>query len=613
MDKEFRCGQCGKPISSKYTKCQDCGSLGPHTYDAPPGGPSESSHAPQAPSLRRGDSFPAEKVERQQPAGQLQRFSGPMDIQAESPSLSHGRHDDDDSHFPVGMRPRSPILDHIEDMDRGEPKKRGKKEKEEERDFEEKPSGKKHFTEFVEDDEEPEKPEKDNTGVLVTAIISIALLVLLIIGVNYVYNNFDDITRWLATPTVPEMVRPAEPAQPANTSQQAQPAVNPLAWLSNIFASDKSGQKPTANTTVPAVAVSPNPDAPVTAPVTPTNPDKPSDTTRPTVYEPVIKSISDRGATVTWKTSEPCISEIHYKTDTGETIIKKVATKPDVNHTARLDGLDSGQWYYITDLQCQDNAGLRNDPVERSFQTLLSAADTIAPRLEGQPAVSADDSAATITWNTNEKAKSQVKFGLGAGYEFSSGFTYEFSTGHSVFLSGLSPSTSYHYQLISRDAAGNVMTSADFVFKTEPDTGASPYMGNKAPNFTLKNLKGEDVSLSQFRGKKIILNFWASWCTPCKLETPHFQAVWDKYSSGDEVMLLTVAGSQSEEELVRSFISNGNYNFTVCLDPGEDAFNRYELTSIPKTYFIDKDGVIRRIQQGMFTGPGEIEFMLNSY
>jgi peroxiredoxin len=171
----------------------------------------------------------------------------------------------------------------------------------------------------------------------------------------------------------------------------------------------------------------------------------------------------------------------------------------------------------------------------------------------------------------------------------------------------------YHYQLISRDAAGNVMTSGDFSFKTEPETGAAPYMGSKAPNFTLKNLQGETVSLSQYRGKKVILNFWASWCTPCKIELPHFQALWDKYGPGGDFVILTVAGSQSEEPAIRSYMANGNYTFLVCLDPGEEAFNRYDLTSIPKTYFIGKDGVIRRIQQGMFTGPGEIEFMLNSY
>jgi peroxiredoxin len=536
-----------------------------------------------------------------------------MDISAAPPSRSGGRHDADDSRFPAGMRHRSPILDHIEDMDSGEqkePNKRQRKEREqdEEDDFDEKPAAKKHYKDFLDEDEVAEQqPSGVNTRSLVTTAVSIILIVSLIAGAFYIYNNFDDITRWLASPTIPEVFRPEASSTPVNPAQ-AQPAVNPLAWLSYIFVADKPAPGPTANTTLPATPVSQDPA------VAPATPAIPSDTLQPAIYDLVIKSVSDRGAIISWKTSEPCISEIHYKTDTGETRIIKVSTAPEANHTVSLTGLDSGQKYYIK-LQCQDNAGNINEPIERDFQTLLSAADTMAPRLAGQPAVSVGDSSATISWTTDEKAKSQVKYGPVTGDEFPSAFTDKFNTVHSVFLSSLSPSTTYHFQVISRDASGNTMamTSVDYVFKTEPETGASPYMGSRAPNFTLKNLKGEDVSLSQFRGRKVILNFWASWCTPCKVEIPHFQAVWDKYSSGNEIMILTVAGSQSEEELIRSFISNGNYTFMVCLDPGEAAFNKYELTSIPRTYFIDKDGVIRRIQQGMFTGPGELEFMINSY
>jgi peroxiredoxin len=542
-----------------------------------------------------------------------------MDIPEEPPARSGGRHDADDSRFPAGMRHRSPILDHIENMGSGEQKeskKRQRKEREqdEESGFDEKPAAKKHYKDFLEEDgDEERQPAGVNTRSLVTTAVSIILIVILIMGAMYIYNNFDDITRWLSSPTIPEAVRPE--ARPTSVDPaQAQPAVNPLAWLTSVFTAAKPDPAPTANTTVPATAASQDPAPAVTPAVVPAAPSIPSDTVQPTVYDFVIKSVSDRGAIITWKTSEACISEIHYKTDTGETRIIKVSTKPEVNHMISLTGLDSGQKYYIK-LQCQDNAGNINEPVERDFQTLLSAADTIAPQLIGRPTVSADDSSATISWVTDEKAKSQVKYGPVTGDEFPSSFTDKFNTSHSVFLSGLSPSTTYHYRLISRDASGNTMTliSDDCVFKTEPETGASPYMGSRAPNFTLKNLKGEDVSLSQFRGRKVILNFWASWCTPCKVELPHFQTVWDKFSSGDEAVILTVAGSQSDEEQIRSFVTNGNYTFIVCLDPGEDAFNKYDLTSIPRTYFIDKDGVIRRIQQGMFTGSGELEFMINSY
>ena len=617
MDSQFRCGKCGKPISSKFTKCLDCGSLGPHTYNAPADGPAEIGRGQQPPQRRDPSS---DRGERQGTTARPERYSEPMDIPAEPPSRSAGRHDADDSRFPAGMRHRSPILDHIEEMDSGEqkePKKRQRKEREqdEQYDFDEKPSAKKHYKDFLEEDEDGEQqPAGVNKRSMVTAVVSIILVVLLIAGAFYVYNNFDEITRWLASPTVPESVRPGEGSTSGNPAQKAQPAVNPLAWLTNIFAAGKSGQAPADNTTVPTAAVSQNPTPPVATPVAPTAPAVPSDSTPPTISDYNIGSISDHGATVTWKTSEPCFSEIHFNTATGETRIVNVSTKPDIYHTISLTGLDSGQRYFIK-LQCTDNSGNINEPFKRDFQTLLSAADNVAPQLVGQPSVSVNDTSATVSWTTDEKAKSQVKYGPVTGDEFPSAFTDQFSTGHSVFLNGLSPSTTYHYQLISRDGSGNTMskTSDDYVFKTEPESGASPYMGSRAPDFTLKTLKGEEVSLSQFRGKKVILNFWASWCSPCKLELPHFQSVWDKYSSGNEIMILTVAGSQSEEEQIRSFITNGNYTFTVCLDPGEEAFNKYELTSIPRTYFIDKDGVIRRIQQGMFTGPGELEFMINSY
>jgi len=337
----------------------------------------------------------------------------------------------------------------------------------------------------------------------------------------------------------------------------------------------------------------------------------PSDTTLPVISEILITSITDHGARVTWKTDELCIGRVTYKTEVGDPHLVNGTATPTRYHHADLSELESGKNYYITIIS-RDDAG-NEAKQERSFQTLLSAADTTAPKLVGEPSASVSDSNATISWKTNEKAKSQVKYSLGTGYEFPSGFTNDYSDVHSVLLSGLSPNTEYHFQLISRDASGNVMTSGDYTFKTEPETGAAPYMGSKAPNFTLRNLQGEAVSLSQFRGKKVILNFWASWCTPCKMEMPHFQTLWARYNPGADFVILSVAGSQSEETIIRNFITDGNYTFTVCLDPNGDAFNKYELSSIPKTYFIDKDGVIRRIQQGMFTGPGEIEFMLNSY
>ena len=231
----------------------------------------------------------------------------------------------------------------------------------------------------------------------------------------------------------------------------------------------------------------------------------------------------------------------------------------------------------------------------------------------GKPESQPSDTVVTITWKTDEKTTSLVNYGTDTSYPFPSIEDSHKATSHSIFINGLTPDTTYHFQVISSDESGNTLISGDYTFRTESPTNAAPYPGSTAPNFTLRTLDGTEVSLNQFRGKKVILNFWASWCSPCKIELPHLQAIWDKYSNKGDVMFLTVAGSQSDEGVIRSYMKENGYNFMVCLDSGESTFNRYEIVSIPQTYFIDKGGIIRRLQHGMFTSPGEVEFMLNSY
>ena len=632
MDSQFKCN-CGKPMAYSNEPCKDCGSLGPHSYAGKAGPPAPTRQVP--PQQGRPDNIPVDRGERQSPASS--GCEGPANFEPVddvSPRRGGGQRGEDDSRFPVGISRRAEILDHIEDMDREDgkgPAKQKKKSREREDsgdwDTGEKPARERHFESFLDEGEEEEKPRKSRSSGIAATVISIILVIALISGALYVYNNFDEVSGWLMTPAGPETVRPVEqPSVPADSEQSQPPSTGTTAGQANpgpfagLLAALGWGKTPgTAdNTSTPAASsnqtatASSNQTAPAVVPPVPVKPVVPSDTTLPVISDILIKSITDHGAVVTWKTDELCTSRLSYKTELGERNNINGSVTPSRYHQADLSGLESGKAYYIT-LLCQDAAG-NESKQDRTFQTLLSAADTAAPQLVGQPSVSVDDTTATITWKTNENAKSQVRYGLVTGNEFPSSFTYAFSNDHSIFLSGLSPNTTYRYQLISKDASGNVMTSTeDFSFKTDPESGTSPYMGSKAPNFSLKNLKGEDVSLSQLRGKKVILNFWASWCSPCKIELPHFQAVWDKYGPDAGFTILTVAGSQSDPDEIRSFIANKNYTFPVCLDPGEDAFNKYELTSIPKTYFIDKDGVIRRIQQGMFTGPGEIEFMLNSY
>ena len=616
MDSQFRC-KCGKPMAYSNEPCKDCGSLGPHAYAGKPGPPAMTTQVP--PQQRRPENIPVDRGEHQLPpsAGR----EGPVNYESVDTAdiareKGRGPRSDSSAGFPVGISRRAEILNHIEAIDSrevAEPPRRPRKEKkrraEEDWDTGERPARVKHYESFLEEEGAEEKPRKSRGGTAGT-IISVVLVLALIIGAIWAYSNQEEISGWLMSPTTPETVPASD--QPANSSNSGQ---NPFAAFLALFkwkpaapsASENTTSTPAASSNQTQPAATDNTQTPA-APVTPA---VPSDTTPPVITEILRKSITDHSATVTWKTDELCTSRVIYKTELGEPHVLNAVVTPTRYHQVDLSGLENGKNYYIT-LISRDDAG-NEAKQERNFQTLMSAADTAAPQLVDEPSVSPGDTTATISWKTDEKAKSQVKYSLGTGYEFPSGFTYEYSYDHSLALSGLSPNTEYHYQLISRDASGNVMTSGDFKFKTEPETGYAPYMGSKAPNFTLRDLQGEAVSLSQFRGKKVILNFWASWCTPCKIELPHFQTLWARTNPGADYVMLAVAGSQSEESVIRDFVSDGNYTFTVCLDPNDDAFNKYELTSIPKTYFIDKDGVIRRIQQGMFTGPGEIEFLLNSY
>ena len=113
----------------------------------------------------------------------------------------------------------------------------------------------------------------------------------------------------------------------------------------------------------------------------------------------------------------------------------------------------------------------------------------------------------------------------------------------------------------------------------------------KAPDFTVYDAEGNEVHLTDFVGKPIVLNFWASWCGPCKMEMPDFN---EKYLElGEEVQFLMINmtdGSRETVAIASEFIKESGYSFPVFYDTKMDAANTYGAYSLPMTFFIDAEG-----------------------
>ena len=112
-----------------------------------------------------------------------------------------------------------------------------------------------------------------------------------------------------------------------------------------------------------------------------------------------------------------------------------------------------------------------------------------------------------------------------------------------------------------------------------------------APDFTVYSAGGEPVQLSDFEGKPVVLNFWASWCGPCQSEMPEFEEVY--LQLGDQVQFLMINvtdGSRETQESAGGFIARQGYSFPVYYDTSLSAASAYGAYALPTTYFIDREG-----------------------
>lgn len=130
--------------------------------------------------------------------------------------------------------------------------------------------------------------------------------------------------------------------------------------------------------------------------------------------------------------------------------------------------------------------------------------------------------------------------------------------------------------------------------------------GNLAPDFELQTLAGETMRLSDFKGKKVILNLWATWCPPCRAEMPDMQKFYAENKEKDVVILgVNLTSSEPNQESVSAFLAEYGITFPVVLDVDKSVSKQYQAISVPTSYIIDSRGVI----QQKWIGPMDYEMM----
>jgi cytochrome c biogenesis protein CcmG/thiol:disulfide interchange protein DsbE len=128
------------------------------------------------------------------------------------------------------------------------------------------------------------------------------------------------------------------------------------------------------------------------------------------------------------------------------------------------------------------------------------------------------------------------------------------------------------------------------------DRPPAPGAGFAAPDFSLETRDGETMALADLRGQAVLLNFWATWCPPCRAEMPAIQRVYDKYRDQGFTVLAVDVGEGNAQ--VAAFVDERDLTFPILMDGDGAVSLRYQVRAMPSTFFIDQDGLIREVTLG---------------
>jgi peroxiredoxin len=132
----------------------------------------------------------------------------------------------------------------------------------------------------------------------------------------------------------------------------------------------------------------------------------------------------------------------------------------------------------------------------------------------------------------------------------------------------------------------------------QPGPLPNPKQGFAAPDFTLDTLDGRQLTLADLRGHPVVLNFWASWCPPCRSEMPSIEKAYQRYKDAGLIVIGLNITSQDAEADARAFVEEFGLTFPIVLDRDGSVQIRYQLLGLPSTYFIDQQGIIHSVVVG---------------
>jgi peroxiredoxin len=219
----------------------------------------------------------------------------------------------------------------------------------------------------------------------------------------------------------------------------------------------------------------------------------------------------------------------------------------------------------------------------------------------------------TVTWKTNVPATTELlaedqKVSTSVASWPDNNLVLE----HKVVLESLQPSTAYILRIKSKDASGNQATiDVDMPYETlSPRYATGMTIGEAGPDFMLKDINGKSISLSDFKGKWVMLAFWMTSCSGCREELPRLNEFWIN-SKSEKIALLTV-NVAGQEAVTRSYVASQKLTFPVLLDQEKEAYEKYSVAKFPTTFLIDPDGMVNKITEEAFKNEADIESFVRS-